>query len=125
MTRRSGFTLVEMLLAIVILAIILGSVARYTSQYLHTITTSTTPTAASEVARERIGLVDMDPSYTTLAAAWAGTEIGFPGYPGMTRVTTVSRVTGNAPPSDYTIITVRVTEPTMGAPINVTTVVAP
>lgn len=125
MTRRSGFTLVEMLLAIVILAIILGSVARYTSQYLHTITTSTTRTAASEVARERIGLVDMDPSYTTLAAAWAGTEIGFPGYPGMTRVTTVSRVTGNAPPSDYTIITVRVTEPTMGAPINVTTVVAP
>jgi prepilin-type N-terminal cleavage/methylation domain-containing protein len=124
-TRRSGFTLVEMLLAIVILAIILGSVARYTSQYLHTITTSTTRTAASEVARERIGLVDMDPSYTTLAAAWAGTEIGFPGYPGMTRVTTVSRVTGNAPPSDYTIITVRVTEPTMGAPINVTTVVAP
>lgn len=125
MIRRNGFTLVEMLLAIVILAIILGSVARYTSQYLHTVTTSTTRTTASEVARERIGLVDMDPSYTTLATAWAGTEIGFPGYPAMTRVTTVSRVTGNAPPSDYTIVTVRVSEPTMGAPINVTTVVAP
>ena len=122
--RRSGFTLVEMLLAIVILAIILGSVARYTGQYLHTVTTSTTRTAAAEIARERIGLVDMDPSYTTLAAVWAGTEIGFAGYPSMTRVTTVSRVTGVAPQSDFTIVTVRVTEPTMGAPINVTTVVA-
>jgi len=126
--RRSGFTLVEMLLAIVILAIILGSVARYTGQYLHTVTTSTTRTAAAEVARERIGLVDMDPSYATLAAVWGtgleANQTGFPGYPGMTRVTTVSRITGNAPQRDYTIVTVRVTEPTMGAAIDVTTVVA-
>ncbi len=122
--RRSGFTLVEMLLAIVILAVILASVARYTSQYLHTVTASTTRTAAAEVARERIGLVDMDPSYPTLGTVWSGTQTGFPGYPGMSRVTTVSRVTGNAPQRDYTIITIPVTEPTMGAPIDVTTVVA-
>lgn len=122
--RRGGFTLVEMLLSIVILAIILASVARYTGQYLHTVTTSTTRTAAAEAARERIGLVDMDPSYPTLAATWAGTQLGMPGYPAMTRVTTVSRITGNAPQRDYTIVTVRVTEPTMGAPIDVTTVVA-
>jgi prepilin-type N-terminal cleavage/methylation domain-containing protein len=122
--RRNGFTLVEMLLAIVILAIILGSVARYTSQYLHTVTVSTTRTAAAEVARERVGLVDMDPSYTTLAATWVGDSLNFPGYPGMRRVTTVSRITGTAPQRDYTIITIRVTEPTMGAPIDVTTVVA-
>jgi hypothetical protein len=42
----------------------------------------------------------------------------------MTRVTSVSRVTGTAPQRDYTIVTVRVSEPTMGAPIDVTTVVA-
>jgi hypothetical protein len=39
-------------------------------------------------------------------------------------VTSVSRVTGVAPTRDYTIVTVRVTEPTMGSPIDVTTVVA-
>jgi hypothetical protein len=66
----------------------------------------------------------MDPSYTTLAATWAATETGFPGYPRMVRTTTVSRVTGNAPPRDYTIVTVRVTEPTMGQAIDVTTMVA-
>jgi hypothetical protein len=81
-------------------------------------------TVAAEVARERISLVDMDPSYTTLGATWVATETGFPGYPRMTRITTVSRVTGNAPPRDYTIVTVRVTEPTMAQAIDVTTTVA-
>jgi hypothetical protein len=67
--------------------------------------------------------VKADPSYTTLAATWDGTRTGFPGYPQMTRVTTVSRITGTAPRRDYTVITVRVDEPTIGAPVNVTTVV--
>lgn len=123
MSRR-GFTLVEMMLAVVLLGIVLASIARYTSQYLHAVATSTTRTAAAEIARERIGLIDMDPSYTTLTAVWAGTELGFPGYPNMIRETNVQRITGVAPPRDYTILTVRVTEPTMGTPIDVTTVVA-
>jgi hypothetical protein len=70
----------------------------------------------------------MDPSYATLAATWGtgpdANQTGFPGYASMTRLTTVARITGNAPQRDYTVITVRVTEPTMGAPIDVTTVVA-
>jgi prepilin-type N-terminal cleavage/methylation domain-containing protein len=122
--ERRGFTLIEVMLAVVLLVIVLTSLARYTGQFLHTVSTSTIRTVAAEVARERISLVDMDPSYTTLAATWAATETGFPGYPRMVRTTTVSRVTGNAPPRDYTIVTVRVTEPTMGQAIDVTTMVA-
>jgi prepilin-type N-terminal cleavage/methylation domain-containing protein len=122
--ERRGFTLIEVMLAVVILATMVVSVARYTGQFLHTVSSSTVRTVAAEVARERVSLVDMDPSYTTLAAVWAGTQTGFPGYPQMNRVTTVSRVTGTAPPRDYTIVTVRVTEPTMGPAIDVTTVVA-
>jgi prepilin-type N-terminal cleavage/methylation domain-containing protein len=122
--ERRGFTLIEVMLAVVILTTVLVSVARYTGQFLHTVSTSTVRTVAAEIARERIGLVDMDPSYTTLAAVWAGTQTGFPGYPQMTRVTTVSRVTGAVPVRDYTVVTVRVTEPTMGQAIDVTTVVA-
>jgi prepilin-type N-terminal cleavage/methylation domain-containing protein len=121
---RRGFSLIEVMLAVTILAIVLVSVARYNGQFLHTVSISTVRTVAAEVARERISLVDMDPSYTTLAATWAGTQTGFPGYPRMTRVTTVSRITGNVPPRDYTVVTVRVSEPTMGPAIDVTTVVA-
>jgi prepilin-type N-terminal cleavage/methylation domain-containing protein len=122
--QRRGFTLIELMLALVILSIVLVSLAKHTGIFLHTVATSTARTTAAEVARERIGLVDTDPSYTTLAATWAGSQIGFPGFPRMQRVTSVSRVTGVAPTRDYTIVTVRVTEPTMGSPIDVTTVVA-
>lgn len=122
--ERRGFTLIEVMLAVVLLVIVLTSLARYTGQFLHTVSTSTIRTVAAEVARERISLVDMDPSYTTLAATWAATETGFPSYPRMVRTTTVSRITGTTPPRDYTIVTVRVTEPTMGQAIDVTTVVA-
>ena len=121
---RRGFTLIELMLALVILTIVLVSLAKHTGIFLHTVATSTARTTAAEVARERIGLVDMDPSYTTLSATWAGSQTGFPGFPRMQRVTTVNRVTGTAPTRDYTVVTVRVSEPTMGSPIDVTTVVA-
>jgi prepilin-type N-terminal cleavage/methylation domain-containing protein len=122
--ERRGFTLIEVMLAVVILGIVLVSLARYNSQFLHTVSTSSVRTVAADVARERISLVDMDPSYTTLGATWAATETGFPGYPQMTRITTVSRITGVNPPRDYTVVTVRVSEPTMGQAIDVSTVVA-
>jgi prepilin-type N-terminal cleavage/methylation domain-containing protein len=124
MRSRRGFTLIEVMLAIVVLTVVLISITRYTGLFLHSVTTSTVTTVAAEAARERIGLVNMDPSYTTLATTWQGTQIGFPGYPRMTRATNVSRVTNATPPSDYTVVTVRVTEPTMAAPLDVTTVVA-
>jgi prepilin-type N-terminal cleavage/methylation domain-containing protein len=122
--QRRGFTLIELMLALVILTIVLVSLAKHTGIFLHTVATSTARTTAAEVARERIGLVDMDPSYLTLAGTWAGSQTGFPGFPRMQRVTTVNRVTGTAPTRDYTVVTVRVSEPTMGSPIDVTTVVA-
>jgi prepilin-type N-terminal cleavage/methylation domain-containing protein len=121
--RRRGFTLIELMLAIVLLTVVLTGVARYTGQYLHAVTTSTTRTAAAQIATEQVELVKADPSYLTLTAQWDGTQTGFPGYPAMTRLTTVSRITGNTPPRDYTVVTVQVSEPTMGAPVNLTTVV--
>jgi hypothetical protein len=84
---------------------------------------STTATVASEVATERMEMITTDPSYTTLAARWAGATTGFPGYPAMQRITTVQRITGNTPPRDYTVVTVQVMEPTMTTPVRMTTIV--
>jgi prepilin-type N-terminal cleavage/methylation domain-containing protein len=123
-TLRRGFTLIELMLALVLLTIVLVSLAQHTGIFLHSVATSTARTTAAEVARERIGLVSMDPSYTTLGATWSGIQTGFPGFPRMSRITTVQRVTSVTPTRDYTIVTVRVSEPTMGVPVDVTTVVA-
>jgi hypothetical protein len=104
--------------------------ARFAGEFLHAVGTSTTRTLAASVARERLEEVRADPTYP-LPATWAGTAIGFPDYPNMSRITRVTRVTGAAPVRDYTIVSVKVTEPTMMRPgamaldtVNVTAVVA-
>jgi prepilin-type N-terminal cleavage/methylation domain-containing protein len=122
--NRRGFSLVEVLFATVILTIVLLSTARFVGQFMHVVTTSTVRTVASEVASEQIEQISTDPSYLTLSAQWAGTRSGFPGYTSMARQTIVQRVTGANPTRDYTIVSVQVTEPTMGTPVNMTIVVA-
>ena len=97
--ERRGFTLIEVMLAVVILGIVLVSVARYNSQFLHTVSTSSVRTVAADVARERISLVDMDPSYTTLGRHVGRRLDRFSWIPRMRRVTTVSRITGSESPA--------------------------
>ncbi len=121
---RRGFTLIEVMLAMVILGTVLLGTGRFTARFLHTVSVSTAATVASEIATERIELISTDPSYTTLAARWAGTTTGFPGYPAMSRVTTLQRITGATPPRDYTVVTVQVTEPTFTTPVRMTTIVS-
>ena len=120
---RRGFTLIEVMLATVILGTVLLSTGKFTAKFLHTVSVSTASTVASEVATERMEMIATDPSYATLAARWAGTTTGFPGYPAMQRITTVQRITGGTPPRDYTVITVQVTEPTITTPVRMTTIV--
>lgn len=126
MTNRRGFTLIEVLIALVILSIVVLGLGRFVGSFLHVVGTSTVKTVATEVANERINIIQTDPTYP-LPAAWAGTTVGFPGYPNMRRVTVLQRNTGGN--RDYTIITVRVTEPTLTGglgpdTVNVTSTVA-
>lgn len=125
MKNRRGFTLIEVLIAMIILTIVSVGVAKFVATFLHTVGTTTTKTVATAVAQEYVETIRADPSYTTLVATYNGNNVtGFPGYASMNRVTRVVRTTGNAPPRDYTTITVTVSEPTMGTPINVTIVIA-
>jgi prepilin-type N-terminal cleavage/methylation domain-containing protein len=125
MKDRRGFTLIEILIAMVILTIISVGLGKFVATFLHTVGTSTAKTVATAVAQEQLELIRADPSYTSLVANWNGqTTNGFPGYASMTRTTRVVRTTGNNPRRDYTRITVAVSEPTMGTPVNVTIVIA-
>jgi len=126
--NRRGFTLVEVMIALIILTIVSLSLGRFVASFSHAVGTSTIRTIAIDVATEQMELVRgaaNQSSYTTLVASFNGNSVtGFPSYPRITRTTAVVRTTGNNPRRDYTTITVTVTEPTLGAPVNLTAVVA-
>ena len=109
---RLGFTLIEILISLVILAFVLTGMGRFVGGFLHSVGTSTARSVAAAVAREQIEAIRTDPSYP-LRTSWASTVTGFPGYPSMRRITVLNRVTSTSPSRDYTIVTVKVTEPTM------------
>lgn len=126
--NRKGFTLIETMVAMVILTVVALSLGRFVGHFLHAVGTSTVRTIGTAVASEQIELVrarNTTVAYPTLVATFNNvTTLGFPGYPSMRRTTRVVRFTSNAPRADRTTITVTVTEPTMGVPINLTVVVA-
>jgi prepilin-type N-terminal cleavage/methylation domain-containing protein len=126
--NRRGFTLIEVIVALVILTIVAMSLGRFVANFSHAVSTSTVRTVAVSVAQEQVDsiLAAATPVvYPNLAALFDGNgATGFPGYPAMSRATRVVRRTGSSPRKDYTIITVTVTEPTMGNPVSLTNVVA-
>jgi len=126
--NRKGFTLIETLVAMVILTVVALSLGRFVGHFLHAVGTSTVRTIGTAVATEQIELVrarNTAAAYPTLVSTFNNvTTTGFPGYPNMQRRTRVVRTQTNTPRADYTTITVTVTEPTMGTPINLTVVVA-
>lgn len=122
--RRRGFTLVEILIAVVIMGGVCLGLAKFMSPFVRNVNEATVRSVATEVALEQVGLVKADPSYTTLLTVWTGNRTGFPGYPAMTRRTSLRRVTGSSPIRDYTIITVQVSDPALPAGVSVNATVA-
>ena len=126
--NRRGFTLIEVMVALIILTIVSLSLGKFVASFSHAVGTSTIRTIAIDVATEQLELVrgNANPTaYPTLVATFNGNVVtGFPSYPRMTRTTTVVRTTGTNPRRDYTTITVTVTEATLGTPVNLTAVVA-
>lgn len=118
MRSRSGFTLVEMLLAVVILTIVATSVARFAGTFSRSMGDASVRVMATAAATDRLELVRADPRYARLNTLYGngtagGDTTGFPGYPTMRRTTTIIRDTSGAASSrrDRTIVTVRVVAP--------------
>ena len=126
--NRKGFTLIEVMIALIILTVISLSLGRFMASFLHAVGTSTVRTIATAVAQEQVETISANTgttTYPTLVATYNNNIVtGFTGYPNMTRTTRVTRTTGSTPRRDYTTITATVTEPTMGQPVNLTVVVA-
>jgi prepilin-type N-terminal cleavage/methylation domain-containing protein len=121
---RRGFTLVEVMVALVILSVVLVGMASMTGSLLRNTTTSDRVAAAIQLAEHRIEQVQLEPSYARLDSLYAGVESNFPEFPGFTRTTTVVRYGGSGQPYDYRKVTVTVSGPGLPAPVSRTVTVA-
>ncbi len=109
--KRDGFTLIEVLIAVVVLTIAVTGLGQFMAKYQHSTSTSTLLSTMTTIAKERLELVRADPRYTQLVTLYgAGSSgadtTGFPQYPDLGRTTTVVRdVSGGR---DRTTVTVQV-----------------
>ncbi|MES2123964.1 MAG: prepilin-type N-terminal cleavage/methylation domain-containing protein [Gemmatimonadota bacterium] len=128
MRKRNGFTLLEVLLAIVILVVVATTTARFAGDFSRAMSKSSVRVTASAVAADRLELIRADPRYPRLVSLYgtgAGADTtGFPGYAQMRRTTTIVRDQSGTPPRDRTTLTVRVSDPSLKDTVAVTTVIA-
>jgi len=124
--NKSGFTLIEVILALTILLVVMMMLATTTGKTVHIATTSANQGAAIQLAIDRIEQVRADPRYDALDTAYTATETTFPTLSGFTRVTSIVRTGGIGQPNDYKKITVTVTAPGVSpAVVRTVTVAAP
>ena len=104
---EAGFTLLEVAIAIAIMAGVLLVLATTTTQFMHTVTLDQMRTQANAAADAHIAQIRLWPSYDSLDILFDRTDANVP-LAGWTRRTTVTRVGGPSQPNDYTRVTVEI-----------------
>ena len=119
--EKSGFTIIEVLVALVILSFAVLGLAGSATSLTTAAATAETRAQALYAAQDRISMIAADPGYDDLDD-YDGTENDTPA-PGYTRVTTVTHVTSND--MDFKLVTVVVHTPESRSFERVTVVAAP
>lgn len=124
--RGRGMTLIEVIIAMTILATVLLGMGKFALIFSRSERQSDARTVAVNLAAQRLSEVRAAPNYAKLDSTFAGTEASIPGFPGFVRQTSVVRTGGPRPTfsNDYKTITVVVSAPTLAAPVQETVVVA-
>lgn len=124
-SNRSGMTLIEVIVSIVILSGALISMGAFMARYANVSGTMQRRIEANELVADRLEEVKGALSYTTIEANFVKTEATITGHPGLTRQTIVTH-TGGAAPSlyDYKTVTVIVNGPGLKTPSKKTTVIS-
>lgn len=115
---QGGFTLVEVIVALVILATAVLGLASTASRLTTAAATAELRALAMEGVEDRLARVRLDPRYGALDTLYAGVDEDLYGVPGMTRTTKVVHISQATPaPLDYKIVSVTVTGPFLDPPI--------
>lgn len=125
MRLRDGFTLMEVIVALMILAVALLGSQALAATMVRTVTTSNAQMAAAQLVEDRIDLIRTDPAYDSLFTKYAGTESTLAGWPTFQRLTQLSRTRDStaAGITDYIMVTVQVSGAGLRTPIRRTTVI--
>lgn len=116
---RGGFTLVEVIVAMVILSVAVLGLASSATRLTTSAASAELRALALESAEDQIGRVRLDPRYGGLDTLYSGVQDDLFGIQGLTRTTTVVHVQQTSPhPLDYKRITVTVTGPMLNPPIS-------
>jgi prepilin-type N-terminal cleavage/methylation domain-containing protein len=125
---RRGMTLIEVMIAIVILSGAMLSLAKFGGKFEHTTATASDMSLASDLAVARVEQIKAYRVYTSLVATYNNASETFPTdavYRGFTRVTRVTRCTGcPTATNDYITVTATVSGRSLVAPIAKTTIIA-
>lgn len=123
MNDENGFTLVEVVIALLILAVVMLGVAGTTGAVLLQAAEDDRETTAVELAHDRIEVVLTDPDYEGLEDEYGGAENDLPGAPDMTRITTITPMTVSGEGAiDAKKVSVKVTGDGLGQPVSRTAV---
>jgi Tfp pilus assembly protein PilV len=118
-------TLIEVMIALVMLSTVLLGMAVFMAQYGRAVGTSSANATARELVAERLEYVKGAVQYPTIEVTYGGLEASIPGYPGFTRETLVRRVGGEPNDTyDHKVITVIVNGPGLLEPVKKTSVIS-
>jgi prepilin-type N-terminal cleavage/methylation domain-containing protein len=124
--RRAGFTLIEIIIALSILAGSLLSMAMFVRNFSRSTTDTTVRTLANDLVNARIEQVKGWRVYSTIVATFDATSETWPStniYTGFTRKTyAVRTITANA--ADYVTVTVAVAGRGLSTTAKTTTIIA-
>jgi prepilin-type N-terminal cleavage/methylation domain-containing protein len=122
---RSGFTLVEVIVALLILSTAVLGLAGSASRLATTSATAELRALALQSVEDRLARIRMDPRYGGLDTLYSGVESGLFAIEGITRTTTVTHVQQTTPlVLDYTRISVTVEGTLLSEPISRQIVIA-
>lgn len=125
-TDCRGVTLVEVLVALVILTGVLLGMGTFAVNFTRTVSRSDARVVAVQLASQRIAEIRSSPNYSGLETNYVATEATIAGFTGYARRTTIARTGGPRPTftNDYKTITVEVSAPGITTPIRKTIIVA-
>jgi prepilin-type N-terminal cleavage/methylation domain-containing protein len=122
---RKGMTLIEVMMAVTILAIAALSIAGFMGRFARIVAVSDVKNTANELASQRLEEIKNAPRYSAIDTLYPGTVTLDSPYVGYKRQTLVTHTGGDSAATyDYKTVTVLVTNPRLGTPVKRTTIIA-